>query len=353
MTLKTVALMFAAILFPFSLLASPAGVSASTSTNTPPKCESTDPKVKIDLTCIENQLKTTGLGGWVHAAVEDQLLLVFTWRRPGNFFVNMQFPMASKDPKILKALTKLHRHDQIVIKGEFFKNDAPLEHINVTELKVVKPYTGPQEKYNYDPNLPDEILSGTDLIGKVHAVANGGSVLVIEVGDRVYPVFNEKPELAANLFRNDKIELQYTIQFDPMRPTHLAVNTLVQNPIRVMERIEEGHGTPIKLTGPLVMFPQSPQIMFNVFALRTVDSDDVKRNFTIVNFEDTDLFLAIRDKLQKAWDDHQSSAEYDRNKYINRKIILTVEGTKNVVAPNQANPQIIPASINDVKIQFL
>ncbi len=320
--------------------------------NTLPKCESTDPGVEVDLSCIEEQLKTTGLGGWVHASVKDQMVMVFTWRRPGNFFINVQLPMASKDSKIMEQLAQLRRHDQIEIKGEFFKNEAPIQHINVSELKIVKAYDGPEEQYEYDPTLPADIMSGSRLVGKVHIVANGGSVLVVEVGDRVYPVFNDKPELASSLFRNDKIELDYKVQFLPTRPSHLVVDTSVSNPIRVLERIEQGHGTKITLKGPLVMFPESPQIKFNVFALRTEDSDDVRRNFTIVNFSDIDLFFAIRDKLQKVWDQNVASAVYDRNKYINRKIVLTVTGSKNVVAPDQANPQIVPVTIEDVDIQI-
>ncbi len=316
-------------------------------------CQSQVPGEEIDMGCIEEQLTTSGLGGWVHASVKDQLLLVFTWRRPGNFFINVQLPMFSKDPVILEKLSQLRRHDQIFIKGEFFKNDAPINHINVTELEVVKAYDGPLDQFEYDPKLPDSITSGNKLIGKVHIVANGGSVVVVEVGDRVFPVFNEKPELARDLYRNDKIELSYNVQFLPQRPSHLSVDTEAPEPIRVLEKIVEGHGEPIVLTGPLVMFPESPQIIFNVFALRTEDQEGVSRNFTIVNFDDFNLFFAIREKLQKVWDEQAATSEYDRNKYINRKIQVTVTGTKSVVSPNQANPQVVPIAIEDVKIEIL
>lgn len=315
-------------------------------------CESSDPNVEIDLSCLEEQLKTTGLGGWVHASVNDQLLMVFTWRKPNNFFVNVQLPMASTDPEMMKKLAALNRHDQIVIKGEFFKNDAPIKHINVSELKIVKAYAGPMEQYEYDPELPKKIMNSTSLIGKVHIVANDGSVLVVETGDRVFPVFNDKPDLARNLYRNDKIELQYTVAISPKRPSHLEVNTFVPNPITVLEEIVEGHDQEIILSGPLVMFPQSPQIKFNVFALRQEDSDGVSRNFTIVNFQDFALFTKIREALQKSWDENLVSAQYDRNKYINRKIWVTVKGKKNVVDPTQANPQILPAAFDDVVIEI-
>ncbi len=348
MKLSILASLFITTLFPTLALAQ--GHSNPTTGTAQVVCESADPEVEVDMDCIEEQLKTTGIGGWVHASVKDQLVMVFTWRRPGNFFVNVQLPMVSEDPNIMKQLVELRRHDQIEIKGEFFKNEAPINHINVTDLKIVKKYEGVDDVYEYDPQLPTTILNSSQLIGKVHIVANGGRVLVVEVGDRVYPVFNENPGLAQDLFRNDKIELNYQVQFLPMRPSHLMVDTESDEPIRVLERIEDGHGTEITLTGPLVMFPKSPQIKFNVFALRTEDADQVSRNFTIVNFEDIDLFFAIRDKLQATWDQYVASAQYDRNKYVNRKILLKVTGTKNVVSPTQANPQVVPASIDDIEI---
>jgi hypothetical protein len=313
-------------------------------------CESSEPNQAIDMQCLEEQLKTTGLGGWVHASVQDQVTLVFTWRRPGDFFTNIQLPMLSEDREIMQQLLQLQRHDQIEIKGEFFENEAPIEHINVTELTVIKAYEGPSEEYEYDPNLMTSILNNDRLIGKVHIVANGGSVLVVELGDRVLPVFNSRPELTNGLYRNDKIELHYQVQYLPMRPNHLIVNPDMDQPVRVIERMVEGHGEPIELTGPLVMFPESPQIRFNIFALRTEDQDLVNRNFTIVNFQDFDLFMAIRQKLQDAWDANILSATYDRNKFINRNIQVTVRGEKNVVSPDQANPQVLPAKIEDVEI---
>lgn len=317
------------------------------------KCESPKPDVEVDLECIENQLKGTGLGGWMHASVQDQQMFVFTWRRPGNFFVNLQFPMSSEDPEILKQILQLKRHDQIVIRGEFFKNEAPLKHINVTELSVVKAYTGPSEDYQYDPDLPNEILNNTSLIAKVHIVANGGAVLVVETGDRVIPVFNSKPDLVRDLFRNDKIEIQYKVRIFPHRPTHLELDVAAALPVRVMEEIAQGHGEEFTISGSLVMFPESPQIKFNVFAVRQEDSDGIRRNFTVVNFQDINLFFKIKDELQKAWDSASQHAQYDRNKYINRRIKVTAKGTKNLVAPDQANPQVVPDKLEDVTIEFL
>ncbi len=319
----------------------------------PLACESTTPGEDVDLECIENQLKGEGLGGWVHASVDDQMVFVFTWRRPGNFFTNIQMPMFSKDPDVLKALQDLKRHDQVILKGSFFSNEAPLKHINVSDVTVVKSFQGPTDNYEYDPTVLPEILNGNKMIAKVHIVANGGRVLVVEKEDRVIPVFNDRPHLTEHLFRNDKIELNYSVRLLPLSPNHIQVNTEMSQPIRVIEAIEDGHGEPFELTGALVMFPQSPQILFNVFAIRQEDGDGIHRNFTIINFEDMKLFEDIRRRFQEVWDAEINSAEYDRNKFINRKIQVTVKGIKNVVSPQQANPQIVPSRLSDIEINLL
>lgn len=327
------------------------GTQPSIDKSQPQSCELAGSK-EIDMECIGAQLQGEGLGGWVHASVDDQMMFVFTWRRPGNFFVNVQIPMSSKDPAIIQRLLELRRHDRILIKGSYYKNEAPIKHINVSELKVVEAYDGVQEDYQYDQALPNKILSGTSVIGKVHIVANGGSVLVVEVGDRVYPVFNKKPELVKDLYRNDKIEIQYYVSFFPTRPPHLELNVAAKEPVRVIEEIAVGHNQQITLKGPLVMFPKSPQIIFNVYALRTADADGVQRNYTLVNFSDFDLFKALREKLEEAWNKMSASAKYDRNKYINYNIMIEATGTKNVVDPVQANPQILINDLKDLKIMI-
>lgn len=337
----------------FPLLSWAHGSSDSAQPTEAPACESSSPDQAIDMDCIEAQLKGEGLGGWVHASVDDQMVFVFTWRKPGSFFTNVQLPMFSEDPQILKELQALSRHDQVILKGEFFENEAPLNHIKVSEVEVVKAFTGPSGDYEYDPTVMPEIVNNNKMIAKVHIVANGGRVLVVEKEDRVIPVFNKDPQLTKDLFRNDKIELHYQVRLLPQQPSHIQVDDSVNQPIRVLEKISKGHGEPFEITGSLVMFPKSPQIIFNVFAVREQDNDGIHRNYTVINFEDMDLFEQIRLKFQEAWDQATDSAEYDRNKFINRKIQVTVRGVKNLVSPEQANPQVVPSSIEDIDIEFL
>ncbi len=307
---------------------------------------------EVDMNEIKTQLVGGGLKGWVHAAVKDQFLFVFTWRQPNNFFINVQLPMSSTDTKILESLSQLKRHDEIFIQGDFFKNESPLQHINVTSLEITKPYTGPGSDYVYESEVPLEIMNNNKMIAEVHIVTNGGAVLVVEYQDRILPVLVPRPEFTRQLYRGDKIELSYLVKTALNRPPHLILNTNSPEPIRMIEQIACGHNEPIELEGSLVMFPQSPQIMFNVFALRTRDAEGIEREYTLVNFENSTLFTEIRRRLQGSWDIMSEYARNDRNKLLNERILVKVKGIKNVMAGDQANPQILINDIKDLKIEL-
>ncbi|MCB0378565.1 MAG: hypothetical protein KDD33_08745 [Bdellovibrionales bacterium] len=315
----------------------------------PPEQKTEDP---IDYQLIEEQLTGEGLGGWVHAAAKDQQVFVFTWRHPDNFFINVQLPLMADDLTVWQKIGELKRHDYVVIKGKFADNGAPIKHLQVSEIVDIKKYEGPSGDYNYKTDLVTELQGKTEMIAKVHIVTDGGAAVVVEYGDRVIPVFNSKPALAANLYRNDKILLKFRMRAEPNRPIHLNVDTSQDEPIKVLEAIVDGHDTMIRLCGPLVMFPKSPQIKFNVYALRTEDFDSIRRNYTIVNFTNIELFMKIREKLEEAWNSKADSAVYDRNKFINRKIMVCASGKKNVVDPTQANAQVMPEALEDVELYF-
>ncbi len=307
----------------------------------------------VDLEELKAQLNSEdGLGGWVHGAVLDQQMFVFTWRAKGSFFINVSLPMQSESEEVRQKLESFSRHDYVVIKGDFFDNKAPIRHINVTEVLSHQVWDGPSGDHDYSV-VPEEILNSTEAIVKVHAIANEGNVLVIEYKDRIFPVFNRDPELVKPLFRNDIIKLKYLSSVKENRPIHLAVNPKVDKPIEVLDRINDGHGEAISLTGSLVMFPKSPQIRYNIFALRIEDENGLRRNYTLTNFENLDLFHAIRNKAQAVWDTQLSSSNYDRNKFINRKIQVTASGVKNNNVANQANPQVIIGDVDNMTFKIL
>jgi hypothetical protein len=199
------------------------------------------------------------------------------------------------------------------------------------------------EDYELGP-LPASILNGREMVTKVHIAVDGGAVLVVEKDGWTIPVFNPEPDLAADLYRNDKIFLKYVVRQNPSRPPHLEVDLNRTEPIEVVSRMVCGHGDGIELNGPLVMFPKSPQITLNVFALRTEDQEGIQQNFTFLtpsNGQDMGDFFLVNRLLQQAWDEAIASAAYDRNKFINRSLRVHARGLKNVISPAQANPQII------------
>jgi hypothetical protein len=101
----------------------------------------------------------------------------------------------------------------------------------------------------------------------------------------------------------------------------------------------------------LVLFPQSPQVRFNVFAVLQKLPGDMQRQYTLANFEKQETFDAIREKLQKAWDAAgPDSAVSGRNKLISTKVRVRANGRFNETDPNQANVQIVLDGPDSVEI---
>lgn len=293
---------------------------------------------------LEKQLKETGLKGWVHGATESLNLYVFTYREPGNFFAHQEFPLVPGNETVERALKKFKRHDEIVLKGTFLANQAPITHIWVSQIDLINAYEPPTpapEPYPYKAQLPEDLFGKNEILAKVHAVANNGKVLVIEYKDAIVPVLVGDPALARGLFRNDKVQLEIEVRDFPSKPTHLALDLHSKKPIIVVDRMVDWHGKKGSVEGPLVLFPKSPQVSFNVFAIQVADDQGILREFTLVNFENTKVFEEIRNKLQKFWDSETKGIENGRNKLIHRNVRIKASGVFNVVDPGQANPQVL------------
>ena len=302
---------------------------------------------------LEKQLKAEGLKGWIHGASQPLNLYVFTYRTPGDFFSHSEFPLVAGNESVEKALASLGRHDEVNLKGQFIQNGAPIKHIFVEALSIIKKYESPSqapEPYLYEANLHKDLLGQKELLGKVHAITNEGKVLVVEYKDAVVPVVVGKPELTKKLFRNDKIQLKIQVRSFPEQPTHVSLDLSQPEPIKVLDSMVSWHGRKGSVEGTLVMFPKSPQVIFNVFALQVKDEQGVLREFTLVNFENTSLFEKIREKLQGIWDSDTGHVENGRNKLVNRNLKLRASGTFNVVDPGQANPQVLLESPESIEL---
>ncbi len=296
----------------------------------------------LDSDHISNELENNGLIGNIHGAVSDYNLFVLSVRNPQNFFDHREFSLVADQENITNNLATLKRHDQVCIKGHFLRNTGSQKHILVEDLKIQEVYDNGVnlDPYQRDVNIPQELTENTSFIGKVHIVNNEGKILVVEYKDLVIPVNVRKPELTENLYRGDIIKLHYTIQSKPEKPTHLRLNLREENPIEIIDSLKDWHNQEKTLTGKLVKFSKSPQVNFDVYALE-VETQEIKRYFTLVNFENPETFKNIRDKLTQIWDNNIDPIIAGRNMLINPNLIIEAQGIINVESPQQANPQIL------------
>ena len=83
-------------------------------------------------------------------------------------------------------------------------------------------------------------------------------------------------------------------------------------------------------------------MIFNVFAVLQELPGQLRRQYTLVNFDNPETFQQIREKLQNAWDAAGSSAAVSgRNKLMSTAVRVRATGTFNQIDPNQANAQIV------------
>lgn len=309
---------------------------------------------QIPISEVEEKLAGEGLEVWVHGSVPSHGLYVVSYRRPDNFFVFIDLSIYAQSKQAKAALEGSKRHDKIKVWGELKNDRTSQPHIGASKITLMERFTGldPYPPYEREITIPTELEGKNSFIGKVHALFNGGEILVVEYKDAVLPVYVKSKfrNLTANLYRGDKVQVNFVLQDTPRRPTHLNLDDSVETPIQILKSAHQEHGQLQTREGQLVMFPKSPQVQFNVFALRQDIGDGVMLEYTLVNFEDPKLFKQIREKLQAAWDKQTDGIKNGRNKLINTKIRVRATGKINVVDPNQANPQVLLESLNDIEV---
>jgi hypothetical protein len=290
--------------------------------------------------------------GEIHGAFPDLELYVFTYRNPENFFEFVEVSLVAPTEALAAELAELRRHDRVRIQGGRMDNRSNQLHVELSALEVVRKYEAspPIPSYDYQASIPDDLRDKDSELFLVHAVNAGGSVLVVEHGDVVLPVYVTRPELTRNLARNDVVRLFYEIRSGPDRPVHLQLQDIAQ-PVEVIESVTALHGQPAAVEGPLVMFPQSPQVRFNVFAVLQELPGNTQRQYTLVNFDSPEIFETIRTKLQTAWDAAgPDSAVSGRNKLISTRVRVRATGTFNQIDRNQANAQIVLAGPDSIEV---
>jgi len=311
---------------------------------------------------FETELESAqGVTVEVHGADHQNGLYVISYR-PQNFFdyviISLQGDYMSPNyDKVAEVLKTLQRHDFIQIKGQTNPFISPAQnHVMVNELAVVKKFTSiynpTDADYQHYTDVYTELGQKTSAIVKVHASLLEGQIFVVEYGDANIPVVVKNTDLTKNLFRGDKVEIKYTLQAHPKAPPHFILGDTADS-LRVIDTIANQHGQPLQRCGQLVMFPQSPQVKFNVFALMYDIGDNLFRTYTLINFEDMKLFEALRLKAQTAWDANTSTIVQGRNYFVNPKLKICANGTGNMIVPTQANPQILIDKIEDLTVEVL
>ena len=299
---------------------------------------------------LKEKMRTEGLSGWVHGINPENGLQVFTLRNPNNFFDYQLMPMIPVG-QARGLFSTLNRHDKIWIKGQVIENGAPLPHLLVLEAKMLEKHQRKSSHQKREP-IKGQYPDIGNMNFKVHAVGESGKFLLLEKNNDLIPLFIQKDlPLVKTLFRNDIVNVSFEIQVRPGRPMHFILDEEDDRPIEVLEKMETGHGERIVLRGALVKFEKSPQIKFDIFALRDITETGFWRNFTLVNFSDPQLFKALREKAALAWAQNERCREDARNSEINRSIQVTAKGLKNVVSQNQANPQVLIQSIDDLSFE--
>jgi hypothetical protein len=307
----------------------------------------------VDVKQVEKEMAGDGAVGWIHGSVKDTGIYVFTYRNSKDFFDYLLISLTSDRQAVREKFASFNRHDKVRIKGSFLLNPSPQKHANIESIEVVKKFESPlgTDLYQYDAKIPDDLLKMKSASFLVHAIAGDGRILVLEYRDAVVPVFVKKrTELSHDLQRNDIIQLNYVVQKDPTHPLHLSLDEETSEPLKVTESIREIHGKPAVVEGALILFPKSPEINFNIFAVQQELPNGLKRQYTLVNMTDPGVFAKIRAKLQAAWDKHGKEYVNGRNKYVSQRIRVKATGTFNQVSANQANPQIFLKNANSIEI---
>lgn len=296
----------------------------------------------LELSQLSQELAGNGLVGRIHGASAAAKMVVLSIREPNNFFAHREFSLLGENATVQATLDQLHRHDLVCVQGTVMANPSPQAHVKVSSIDVQEPWTGLNDHpdYQYEDGVPEELINQASFVGKVHAIGEGGQILVMEYKDRVLPIFVPTPNVTQSLYRGDIVRLAYQVQLHPNSPMHLQLDPTVAEPIEMIDAIAPQHGEAKTLSGHLVQFPKSPQLRFDVYAIE-VETEGINRTFTLLNFNDMEAFEGIRTKLAEIWDNQKDTVVTGRNYLINPEITIEASGLINVISPEQANPQIL------------
>lgn len=295
---------------------------------------------------VEDNLRGDGLVGEVHGAPHDLGHYVATVRDPSDFFKSEQYSLLGTAPEVKEVLAKIKRHDKVRMWGEV-EVYGPQKHLILSRIVIETPHDVELPKYErkaeFPASFPDE---QTPFKALVHAIIKDQGMLVVEYKDAVLPVRVPASVTLPDLYKGDIVEMKARISAHPGNPSHLRVSEISQK-----EAIVNIHDKPIEKTGVLVKFPKSPIVKFDIFAIKEELPDGLSRQYTLINFENQELYAQMREKLGQFWDSGDpAQVKNGRNMLVNPSVIVKAKGMGNVVDRGQANPQILLSTIDDIQL---
>ncbi len=303
---------------------------------------------------IREELETNGLKGIVHGINPETRVYVFTWRHPDDFFRQYFFPMVPDNPEAEAQIRSLKRHQSVTVRGYLMDPHPDQRHIVVESLDPGPPWEpgSPNpgretpEGFSGHHKAPEKTVTVT---GLVHALAGEGGLFVMELADAVFPVIVPEAMRPVTLWRGDVIQARLVFREWPPHPRHM---TLAGEPdaLTVLDAIRDLHGREMTLEGPLVLFPDSPVLNRDIWAVKQVDENGLSRYFTLFNFEDAADQARIDAMLAGWWEAAADQRQAGRNLHINPAIRIRVTGKVNQVAVNQANPTLMIESSNIYRV---
>ena len=295
---------------------------------------------------VEDNLRGDGVVAEIHGAPQDTGHYVATVRDPENFFKFEYYTLLGTAPEVKEVLGKIKRHDKVRMWGDV-ETYGPQKHLILSRIVIETPFDVELPKYERKADFPASFPDAdTPFRALIHAIVKDQGLLVVEYKDMVLPVRVPASVTLPDLYKGDIVEMKAKISAHPGNPSHLKVSEITQK-----EAIVNIHEKPIEKTGMLVKFPKSPQVKFDVFAVKEELPDGLSRQYTLINFENQELFAQIREKLGKIWDaGDQTQVKNGRNMLINPSVIVKAKGIGNVVDRGQANPQILLSSLDEIQL---
>lgn len=306
----------------------------------------------VDFGPVDQALRDRqGLVIEIHGADAEHGLFAATIRNPNDPMDFAFVPLVPADEVARAGLASAHRHDLVRLHGSVATDvNAPVPHIAVTQaviLEVYDPGFGNLPPYDHQARLPEDLVAANEAVFKVHGILDNGATLMVEYKDANVPVIVRDPAFTRGLFRGDIVKLRYKVARRPRIPTHVFLKS-DPNAVQVLMPVAQQNGQAVELCGPLVLYPLSRDIPFNIFALKHDLGNGYFWTYTLLHPTDRNLFAALRAKMQAAWDARSDSAIRGRNFFENPRVEVCAKGIANVVSAIQANPQIFIERLDDL-----